>query len=128
MPNNGFLRVRVYTSNAQLPIEDATVTVTQPGATASRLLATRITDESGLIPILTLPTPPPSESQAAGTPTPYSTVDIIVDHPDYERVLIENAQIFPGIISEQNIPLIPIEERPAVWNLTEVFPVSPQEL
>ena len=128
MPNNGFLRVRVYTSVAQLPIEDATVTVTQPGDRGTRLLATRITDESGLIPPLTVSTPPVSESQAAGTPKPYTTVDIIVDHPDYERVLIENAQIFPGIISEQNIPLIPIEERPPVWNLTEVFPVTPQEL
>ena len=128
MPNNGFLRVRVYTSDAQLPVRDATVTVTQPGTVSSRLLATRITDESGLIPILPIQTPPPAESQASGTPNPYTTVDITVDHPDYERVLIENAQIFPGIISEQNIPLLPIEERPAVWNLTEVFPIPPQEL
>ena len=120
--------MRVYTSAAQLPVEDATVSVTQPGAKGSRLLATRITDESGLIPVLTFSTPPASESQAAGTPTPYTAVDIMIDHPDYERVLIENAQIFPGVISEQNIPLIPIEERPPVWNLTEVFPVPPQEL
>ncbi len=128
MPNNGFLRVRVYTSYAQLPIEDATVTVTQPGSSGSRLLATRITDESGLIPVLTIPTPPATESQSAGTANPYTTVDITVDHPDYERVLIENAQIFSDIISEQNIPLIPIEERPTVWNLTAVFPITPQEL
>lgn len=128
MPNNGFLRVRVYTSAAQLPVEDATVTVTQPGSSGSRLLATRITDRSGLIPPLTIPTPPAEESQASGTPTPYTTVDITVDHPDYERVLIENAQIFPGIISEQNVPLIPIEERPPVWNLTEVYLITPQEL
>ena len=128
MASNGFLRVRVYTSDAQLPVEDATVTVTQPGASGSRLLATRITDESGLIPVLTIPTPADGESQSPGTPTPYTTVDITVDHPDYERVLIENAQIFPGIISEQNIPLIPIEERPQYWNLTEVFIVTPQEL
>ena len=128
MPNNGSLRVRVYTSRAQLPIEDATVTVTQPLDRGSQLIATRITDESGLIPLLTIPTPPIGESQSAGTPTPFATVDITVDHPKYERVLIENAQIFPGIISEQNIPLLPIEERPEYWNLTEVFPISPQEL
>ena len=128
MASNGFLRVRVYTSRAQLPVEDATVTVSQPGTTGSRLLATRITDESGLIPVLTLPTPEGEESTAPGTPKPYTPVDIIVDHPDYERVLIENAQIFPGVISEQNIPLLPIEERPQYWNLTEVFSVTPQEL
>ncbi len=128
MASNGFLRVRVYTSDAQLPVEDATVTVTQPGASGSRLLATRITDESGLIPVLTIPAPDKGGSQSPGTPGPYTNVDITVDHPDYERVLIENAQIFPGIISEQNVPLIPIEERPQYWNLTEVFPVTPQEL
>ena len=128
MPNNGYLRVRVYTSVAQLPVEDATVSVTQPGTRGTRLLATRITDESGLIPLLTFSAPPASESQTAGTSGPYTSVDIMVDHPDYERVLIENVQIFSGILSEQNIPLIPIEERPPVWNLTEVFPISPQEL
>ena len=128
MASNGFLRVRVYTSDAQLPVEDATVSVTQPGTSGSRLLATRITDESGLIPVLTIPSPDSGDSRSPGTPTPYTTVDITVDHPDYERVLIENAQIFPGIISEQNIPLIPIEERPQYWNLTEVFLVTPQEL
>lgn len=128
MPTNGFLRVRVYTSAAQLPVEDATVTLTQPGFRGSRLIATRITDESGLIPILTIPAPDTASSQQPGTPFPYATVDITVDHPDYERVLIENAQIFDRILSEQNIPLIPIEERPAVWNLTEVFPITAQEL
>ena len=128
MPNNGFLRVRVYTSGAQLPVEDATVTVTQPGTQGSRLIATRITDESGLIPILTIPAPGIAGSQAPGTPSPYATVDSIVDHPDYERVLIEQAQIFDKVISEQNVPLIPLERRPAVWNLTEVFPIPPQEL
>ena len=128
MPNNGFLRVRVYTSGAQLPVEDATVTVTQPGTSGSRLLATRITDESGLIPVLPIPAPLESESQSPGTPSPYTTVDVTVDHPEYERVLIENVQIFSGILSEQNVPLIPIEERPPVWNLTEVFRVTPQEL
>ena len=128
MASNGFLRVRVYTSDAQLPVEDATVTITQPGNNGSRLLATRITDESGLIPVLTIPTPDGGESQVPGTPSPYTTVDITVDHSEFERVLIENVQIFSGILSEQNIPLIPIEERPTVWNLTEVFRVTPQEL
>ena len=128
MANNGFLRVRVYTSAAQLPVEDATVTVTQPGSTGTRLLATRITDESGLIPVLTIPTPDLGGSLAPGTPTPYARIDITIDHPDYERVLIENAQIFPAVISEQNVPLLPIEERPQYWNLTEVFSVTPQEL
>ncbi|MBR4307958.1 MAG: spore cortex-lytic protein [Oscillospiraceae bacterium] len=128
MASNGFLRVRVYTSEAQLPVEDATVTVTQSAERGSDLIATRITDESGLIELLTLPTPDRTESLQAGTPVPYAFVDIVVDHPEYERVLVENAQIFAGIITEQNVALLPIEERPAVWNLTEIFRITPQPL
>ena len=128
MASNGYLRVRVYTSGAQIPVEDATVTVTQTAERGSNLIATRITDESGLIDILTIPAPEREESQQAGSPLPYDFVDIIVDHPKFERVLVENAQIFAGVISEQNIALIPIEERPVVWNLTEVFRITPQAL
>ncbi len=128
MPSNGFLRIRVYTSDAQLPVEDATVTVTQPGSRGSRLLATRITDESGLIDTLTIPAPDRSQSLASGTVAPFTFVDVIVDHPQYERVLVENAQIFAGELSEQNIALIPIEERPQVWNMTEIFRITPQPL
>lgn len=128
MPSNGFLRVRVFTSDAQLPVEDATVTVTQPADRGSKLLATRITDESGLIDLLPIPAPERQESLQTGATAPYAFVDIIVDHPEYERVLVENAQIFSGVISEQNIALIPIEERPQVWNLTEIFRITPQPL
>ncbi len=128
MASNGFLRVRVYTSGAQIPVEDATVSVTQPADRGSALLATRITDESGLIPLLSIPAPEREESQQSGTPLPFDFVDIIVDHPNFERVLVENAQVFAGVISEQNIALIPIEERPQVWNLTEVFRITPQTL
>lgn len=128
MASNGYLRVRVYTSAAQIPVEDATVTVTQTAERGSKLIATRITDESGLIEALTIPAPERAESQQAGAPLPYDFVDIVVDHPNFERVLVENAQIFSGVLSEQNIALIPIEERPELWNVTEIFRITPQPL
>ena len=128
MPTNGFLRVRVYTSEAQLPVEDATVTVTQAAPRGTRLIATRVTDESGLIETIPILAPDKGQSLEAGSAAPFSQVDITVDHPDYERVLVEQAQIFPGIITEQNIALIPYEERPQAWNMTEIFQVTPQPL
>ena len=115
MPTNGFLTIRTYTSAAQLPVEDVTVSVTRSDSKGARLLATRLTDESGLagpIPIA----------------TPFATVDIIADHPDYERVLVENAQVFAGVLSQQNIALIPLEARPKVFNMTEAFQITPQPL
>jgi hypothetical protein len=128
MPSKGFLRIRVFTSDAQLPVEDATVTVTQPAERGSRLLATRITDESGLVELLTIDAPDAAVSQEAGTDFPFTLVDIIVDHPSFERVLVENAQVFSEVVTEQNISLIPIKERPEVWNLTEIFRITPQSL
>ena len=128
MPTNGFLTIRTYTSAAQLPVEDVTVSVTRPDSKGTRLFATRITDESGLAGPIAIPAPDRNESLQAGVAAPYTTVDIIADHPDYERVLVENAQVFAGVLSQQDIALIPLEARPEVFNLTETFQITPQAL
>ncbi len=128
MAENGYLAVRVYTSQAQLPIEGATVTVTRPTPNGTKLLATRITDRSGNIAPVAIETPDREESLQAGIRIPFASVDITADYPGYERILVENAQIFSGVLSQQNLELIPIEERPEVFNMTEVFQVTSQEL
>ncbi|MBQ3065930.1 MAG: spore cortex-lytic protein [Clostridia bacterium] len=128
MAENGYLTVRTYTSDAELPIEGASVIVTQRTPNGTRLLASRITDRSGNISPIEIAAPNRSESQQSGNTSPFSEVDISVDYPNYERILVENAQIFPGVVTQQNLKLIPIEERPEVWNLTEVFQVTAQSL
>ncbi len=128
MAENGILTVRTYTSAAQLPVEGAVVTVTRPTDNGTRLLATRITDRSGMIDPISIAAPDRSQSLSAGTPTPFTQVDITVDFPGYERILVENAQIFSGVVTQQELELIPIEERPNVWNMTEVFQVTAQPL
>lgn len=128
MTENGTLTVRTYTSSAQLPIEGAVVTVTQPTDNGTRLLASRITDRSGTIEPISIAAPDRSLSLSAGAGEPFTQVDITVDFPDYERILVENAQIFSGVVTQQELELIPIEERPNVWNMTEVFQVTAQPL
>ncbi len=128
MAENGYLSVRVYSTAAQLPVQGALVTVTQPSTNGTRLLASRITDRSGNIERITIEAPNRSESLQSGIASPFTLVDISVDAPGYERILVENAQIFAGIISQQDMDLIPIEERPEAWNTTEVFQVSAQAL
>ena len=59
----GTLQIRVYTSRAQLPIEDATVVVTQISPTGKyHLLSVQITDREGRVQPLTIPAPPRWES------------------------------------------------------------------
>lgn len=128
MPATGLLTVRVYTSDAKLPIAGAAVTITQETKNGSRLLASRITDESGKITPVRVDTPELSGSLSPGTNNPFAIVNVLVDHPDYERVLIENVQLFPGILTQQNVDLLPISVQPEAWNMTEIIDITKQEL
>lgn len=128
MPGTGLLTLRIFTSDAELPIEDATVTVTQNTPNGVRLLAVRITDESGVVPNIAIATPDVSESLSPGGPIPYAIVDVTVDHPEYDRALIENVQLFAGIQTQQNIGLIPMSETPESFNMTDVVDISAQDL
>ncbi len=129
MPTNGYLKVRVFTSEAQIPIDGASVTITQvlPDG-GSRLIAVRLTDESGLVGPIAIPAPERADSQSAGKKNPFTDVDLLIDMNQYERVLIENVQIFAGEQSELNQELIPLSEYPEFWNETELIRIPPQEL
>ena len=128
MASMGYLTARIYTSSAQLPIRDATVAVTQNSATGTKQLATRITDESGRIIPIAIPTPERQESLQPGTVAPYTAVSLTVEYPGYERVLIEGVQVFSGILTEQAVELLPLEELPQVYNMTELIEIPSQEL
>ena len=71
-------------------------------------------------------TPDAQNSQSPGQETPFSLCDIWVECPGYQLLLIQNVQIFPGIASIQDLPLIPLAEtggRPA-----SKVDISPQDL
>ena len=128
MSEFGYLSVRAFASSAQLPIEGAAIVVTQPSENGARLLASRLTDRNGKITPISIKAPDRSESQQAGGDIPYTSVDITADHPDYERILVENVQIFSGVLSRQNLEMIPLDSRPETFNMTEIFRISGQNL
>lgn len=128
MPATGLLTVRVYTSEAQLPISGATVSITQETRNGSRLIASRITDESGKIATIRIATPELSGSLSPGTDNPFALVNILIEYPGYERMLIENVQLFAGILTQQNVDLLPLSTQPDAWNMTEIVDISEQEL
>lgn len=125
----GYLTVHTYASTARIPIPGVTITVTkrlENGGTD--LIAVRITDESGIIEPIPIETPDSSESTGPGTRAPFTIVDLTADHPGYERILIENLQIFGGIETTQGLAMIPNSQFPETWNMTEVFQITPQNL
>lgn len=129
MPAQGYFTARAYTSDAWIPVEDVTVTVTEktPDGLAE-LLAIRLTDDSGKTESLAIATPELSASQAPSNMQPFRQVEITAEHPLYERILVQDVQIFPNTVTMQNLQLIPLAELPEEWDQTETFHVPPQNL
>ena len=48
--------------------------------------------------------------------------------PRVEQILVEGIQIFAGVRAIQELAMIPYPQYPEYYNLTEVFPISPQAL
>ncbi len=107
---SGTIISQVRTSDAYLPIENATVAYyEEAGSGAKRLVGLRKTDSSGRTQPIELSAPGAAESQRPddGGPAPYRVVDIVADHPDFNRSTIRNVQVFDGILTNQDIALVP---------------------
>lgn len=127
MSRSGSLIVRAYVSNAQLPVPDATVIVYSTGKDGRHeLIAIRSTNESGIAGPIDLPTPGDSMGLSPDSPAPFTDYQLIVEHPSYRLALFKNLQVFPGVETVQDVPLIPISvpENPDSNTTT----VTPQQL
>lgn len=127
MPSIGYLQVRAFVSSARIPLANVAVSVRTPQGT---LLAARLTNRSGM-----LDTPIPIEvpNRSAGlTPdtgvVPFTQVNLFARKEAYEQIESENVQIFPGVITTQNLPMIPLAEFPDAYDKSEIFITPPQNL
>lgn len=129
MINIGTLVTRVYTSRTQLPISDASVSIVQrtPDDKYS-LLAVRVTDRNGRTMPAAIETPPLDESFAPGAPDAFTTVDIWVEHPSFQLMEIRNIQIFPGVKSIQEVPMLPLARSQSNFIHHSTIVITPQEL
>jgi len=126
---NGTISARVYTSVAQIPVAGATVAISQRQTGKKHtLLAVRITDENGEIPPVEVPAPPAQESKTPGTVNPFTAVDLRVEHPGYQQEVVEDAQVFSGVNSLQEVELIPMAEHEIPRNSYNIVQITPQPL
>ena len=129
MPQTGSLVVRVFTSQAQLPVSGATVIISSPSEDGRRkVFSIQTTDESGGTQPFQLEAPDKILSEAPGGAVPFSDYSLVVEHPEYYLATFEKLQVFPGVETVQNVPLVPLPQ-PAGDDITAApVVVTPQPL
>lgn len=115
MQATGTLSVRVYTSQAQIPLEGATVVVAAPGEEDKwKLLSIQNTNSSGVIQRVRIGAPAAGESTSPGglpgDGAPCALCSVWAEQPGYVMLQVENVQIFPGVETVQDMELIPLPQ------------------
>lgn len=126
MASTGFLQVRAYVSNAQIPLRDVAIAITAVDGTT---IALRLTDRNGMIRPIEIPVPEKAESQHPGADdTPFTTVNLYAYQKGYEQVKSTGIQIFADTTTYQALEMVPLAELPNAGDLTEDFYTPPQDL
>ena len=70
-----------------------------------------------------------SASQSPNTGIiPFTSVGLIAHLEDHEQIRVEGLQVFPNVITTQNLEMIPLSELPAQWGKEEIFDTPAQNL
>lgn len=104
----GYLKVMVNVGDKAMPIEGASVLVTENDGGKQILQYFGFTNESGETPVIPLPAPPVENSEAPKGKNVYAVYDIRTDAPGYRTVINRGVPIFEGITSIQNVQLNPL--------------------
>lgn len=128
MASTGSIIFNVFTSDARIPIEGATVILRRQDA-PKELLGIRITNESGQTDPIIVMTKDVSLGQVPESAVkPWIGCAAVVEHPGYERVFLDGIQIFPGIVTLQTVQLLPLQELDPDLDEDQEFNFTPQPL
>ena len=126
MSATGYIQVKAYTSRARIPLEDVSVTITDPN---KQLLGFRLTDESGITRNLPVTVPDFADSQQPEEGmSPFTVVNLYARKNGYEQIEIHDLQVFADTVTLQELAMIPLAELPGNWEKAEVFNTPPQNL
>ena len=110
----GYMIVRVTTARGAIPLEGATVTVSdyfdENTKERGNAIYTLKTNASGLTDKFALPAPPRELSMTPGNGKSYLTYNIAVTKDGYYQQNYINAPVFEGITSIQNADMIPLSD------------------
>ena len=130
LDHQGSVVARVYTSDAKIPVQGATVIFTKIAEDGQReLLAVRLTNYDGYTDPIFVDAPPLSDSRNySPDANAYNVINITAEENNYGRILVRNAQVFPDTETVQEFMLIPSPMLPEQFGQTEVFVIPPQNL
>lgn len=104
----GTMKISVVSAIGQIPVENATVTISYTGD-PDQPLEVLTTDSSGQTPTVTLPAPPLALSlNPEAVEQPYSEYNITVTAEGYEPVLVSGSEVFADELSLQPIRMNPL--------------------
>ncbi len=124
----GYIMARVYTSEAEIPIEGAVFTVESPMPGDKYLYGVRTTDETGKTSLIPIEAPDAALSKTPGNALPYATVNVRISHPEYATKYITGVQIFAGQVSVQQAPMLPIDSEVSPEEKTEIYDIPESNL
>ncbi len=111
MSGQGYLQVEVTTASRAVPVQDATVIITESVNGMDSLIGMAVTDENGGTPVIPLSAPLKSFSEAPDpSERPYSEYNIRVYKQGFYTVPQLTVPIFDSIKSIQPVSLIPLAE------------------
>lgn len=127
MSATGYIQVHAYASNAQIPLKDVAISVTDTDGSA---IALRLTNRSGQLDTpIAITVPDLSAGQTPNTGViPFTVVNLYAKLENYEEIEAKNIQVFPDTVTNQNLELIPLSELPEYWNQVEIFDTPQQNL
>ena len=111
-PGRGKLQVVVRTADGVLPVADAAIRIYASDREADNtgILYSLRSDRSGLSDTVELDAPPRSLSLTPGNPVPYARYNIAVQKEGYGTVRNIGVPVFDGVLSTQQVTLIPLSE------------------
>ena len=127
MSEIGYVNVHSYESNAQIPLRDVAIAITDETGDAISL---RLTNKSGMFdrPV-EVQVPDLSKSQTPGSKErPFSVINIYARKNNFEEIVVKNVQVFPGTITMQELEMIPLPEYSETPNISESFDIPAPNL
>ena len=106
-PSTGNLKVEVFTAYKAIPIPDTRILVTKDIDGQKVLFFSGLTDSSGMISDIELPSPEENTNFKPGDNAEYAMYDVTAIHEGYERIKKYDVAIFGNTGVIQYIKMIP---------------------